>query len=157
MRNMSENMSKENKRNKILREILMGCGIVAVILGGTAITVGQAFSLHRKAKSEDIAVQILHSEMQHLRSLEWDEIDRLPSWGRFDPVRHSSIFPFGNFRSQRIITPRGDSEKEIRLIFTWKEGIVPEANKRQFVTYVTKDGYHYTVITPPAPNGLDWI
>ena len=95
--------------------------------------------------------------MQYLHSLDWEEIDRLPNWGKFDPVRHSSKFPFGRFRSQRIITPRGDSQKVIRLTFTWKEGVAPETNTRRFVSYVTKEGCHYSVITLPATNGFDWV
>ncbi len=135
------NRMKEKKGYSLV-EVMMGTGVMTVVLAGTFSAVGQGMLMSDGVKSEEVAIQVLQTEMEDLRTLSWEEIDRLPRRSRFDPMEHFSDFPFSNYNCHRIITPVNDSQKEIRVVFSWSPTKGRKTNRREFVSYFTKGGLY---------------
>ena len=131
-----------SRRGHSLVECMVGTGVMTVVLAGTFSAVGQGMLMSDGVKSEEVAIQVLQTEMENLRTLSWNEIDRLQRRGKFDPSTSFPDFPFTNYRCERIVTPKGDSQKEIRLIFSWSATRGRRTNQREFVSYFTKGGLY---------------
>ena len=101
-------------------------------------------SHERECKSGIFASQVLQSEMDEIHTMQWTEVDQLPSSGSFDPKAYFSIVPLRDYNCQRAVTNLGSFQKEIRLTVSWKD-LKGLSHDREYVTYYTKDGlYDYT-------------
>ena len=132
------------KKGFSLVEFMVGSGVMTLVLAGYFSGIGQALLISENVKSGNFAAQILQSEMDEIHTLQWDEVDQLPSSGNFDPKAYFSIIPLRDYSCQRSITDLGSFQKEIRLAVSWTDlkGI---SHNREYVTYYTKDGlYDYT-------------
>ncbi len=138
----------EGKGRNLLVKNLLGWSLVGVIIAGTLTAVAQGISLSEQIRSEKFAVEVLQAEMDHLRTMEWSQIEQLPTRSSFDPTLKFADSPLRDFAAERIITPRGNSQKEIRLILKWNGSRKGTANKREFVSYFSRKGEYHPVISP---------
>ena len=125
-----------------LTELMMGTSVMTVVLAGSFSAVRQATFMSEGVQSENLAAQVLQTEMEYLRTLQWSEIEALPKNGKFDPEEHFTNFPFKKYKCDRIITPRGEYQKEVRLVFSWTETKGRKTEQREFVSYFTKGGLY---------------
>ena len=125
-----------------LTELMMGTSVMTVVLAGSFSAVNQVSVMSESVESENLAAQVLQTEMEYLRTLQWSEIEALGKKGKFDPEEHFTNFPFKKYKCERIITPRGEHQKEIRLVFSWTETKGRRTNQREFVSYFTEGGLY---------------
>ncbi len=125
-----------------LTELMMGMSVMTVVLAGSFSAVNQATVMSEGVESENLAAQVLQNEMEYLRTLRWGEIEDLKKRSKFDPEEHFTNFPFKKYKCERIITPRGEHQKEIRLVFNWTDSKSRKTNQREFVSYFTEGGLY---------------
>ena len=117
---------------------------MTLVLAGCFSGIGQALLISENVKSSNFAAQVLLSEMDEIHTMQWTEVDQLPSSGSFDPKAYFSIVPLRDYNCQRAVTNLGSLQKEIRLTVSWKD-LKGLSQDREYVTYYTKDGlYDYT-------------
>ncbi len=133
---------RKNSWGHSLTEFMMGTSVMTVVLAGSFSAVNQATFMSEGVQSENFAAQVLQTEMEYLRTLQWSEIEALRKNSRFDPEEHFTNFPFKHYKCERIITPRGEHQKEIRLVFSWTETKGRKTNQREFVSYFTEGGLY---------------
>ena len=141
-----QNEGKSINRNRgfSLVEFMVGSGVMTLVLAGCFSGIGQALLISENVKSGNFAAQILQSEMDEIHTLQWDEVDQLPSSGTFNPKAYFSIIPMRDYICQRTISDLGSLQKEIRLSVSWKD-LKGLSHDREYVTFYTKDGlYDYT-------------
>ena len=127
-----------------LVEFMIGSGVMTLVLAGCFSGIGQALLISENVKSSNFAAQVLLSEMDEIHTMQWTEVDQLPSSGSFDPKAYFSIVPLRDYNCQRAVTNLGSLQKEIRLTVSWKD-LKGLSHDREYVTYYTKDGlYDYT-------------
>ena len=132
------------KKGFSLVEFMVGSGVMTLVLAGCFSGIGQALQISENVKSGNFAAQILQSEMDEIHTLQWNEVNQLPSSGNFDPKAYFSIIPLRDYSCQRSITDLGSLQKEIRLTVSWTD-LKGLSHDREYVTYYTKDGlYDYT-------------
>ena len=136
-----------SKRGFSLVEAMMGASVLTLVLAGCFSGLGQALLISENVKSYDYASQLLQSEMESVRSLQWDEVDSLGS-GSFDPSVYFTNNPMRDMDCQRILSDKNAWQKEIRLSVTWNDfrGI---SHSREYVSYYTKEGlsdYYYRAL-----------
>ena len=62
-------------------------------------------TIAQNIESENIVEDALFAEMEHLRSLEWNEIVGLPRQDSFTPQSEATEFPLSDFEGQRDFDP----------------------------------------------------
>ena len=77
-----------------LTELMMGTSVMTVVLAGSFSAVNQVSVMSESVESENLAAQVLQTEMEYLRTLQWSEIEDLRKNSRFDPEEHFTNFPF---------------------------------------------------------------
>ena len=143
----SKSRYAQSKRGFSLVEAMMGAGVLTMVLAGCFSGLGQALLMSENVRSYDFASQLLQSEMESVRSLQWAEVDSLGS-GSFDPSVYFTDNPMRDISCQRVISDKNAWQKEIRLSVTWKDfkGI---SRSREFVSYYSKEGlsdYYYRAL-----------
>lgn len=139
--------TERKKRGFSLVEAMMGAGVLTLVLAGCFNGLGQAILISENVKSYNFAAQLLQSEMETVRALQWDEVVSLGD-GSFDPTEHFTNIPLRDYICQRLISDNGSDQKEIRLSVTWKDlrGI---SHSREYVSYYSKEGlsdYYYRAL-----------
>ena len=130
-----------------LVESMMGATVLTLVLAGCFSGLGQALSISENVKSYNFATQLLQSEMETVRALQWGEVNSLGN-GSFDPTKYFSNIPLRDYSCRRLISNKSSDQKEIRLIVTWKDmnGI---SHSREYVSYYSKGGlndYYYRAL-----------
>ncbi len=137
----------QSKRGFSLVEAMMGATVLTMVLAGCFSGLGQALLMSENVKSYDFASQLLQSEMESVRSLQWDEVDSLGS-GSFDQSVYFTNNPMRDIDCQRVLSDKNAWQKEIRLSVSWKDfrGI---SHSREYVSYYSKEGlsdYYYRAL-----------
>ena len=157
---LGKRSAKKKSPGFSLVEFMVGSGVMTLVLDFTLHNMGtmpgcsfrsfcfsglgQALQISENVKSGNFAAQILQSEMGEIHTLQWNEVNQLPSTGNFDPKAYFSIIPLRDYSCQRSITDLGSLQKEIRLTVSWTD-LKGLSHDREYVTYYTKDGlYDYT-------------
>jgi len=135
------------QRGFSLVESMMGATVLTLVLAGCFSGLGQALLISENVKSYNFAAQLLQSEMETVRALQWGEVNSLGN-GSFDPTKYFSNVPLRDYSCQRLISNKSSDQKEIRLIVTWMDlkGI---SHSREYVSYYTKGGlsdYYYRAL-----------
>ena len=131
-----------------LVELMMGLAVMTAILAGCFNLLGQALLASERAQDFDFVSQLLQSEMESLRTLQWRQLQQLPSAGTFNPKSYFSIVPLRDYDCRRIITQRSGLQKEVRLRVRWTD-MKGSRQSREYVSYFTKDGlydYNYRAL-----------
>ena len=115
---------------------------MTVVLAASFSAIGQSQIMAENVQTENVAIEVLQSELEHLCTLPWSDFDELPMNGQFEQESFPSDIPFTQYSSAREITPLGDYQKEVRLIFTWSTTKGNKTKRRELVAYFTKEGLY---------------
>ncbi len=131
--------STQDKKGFSLVELMVGSTILTFVLAGAFSGLGQALCISEVVQSSNFATQLLQSEMDEIHLLQWDEVANLQGESNFDPRKNFSTVPLRDYSCTRIVSSKGTSQKEIRLIVEWTDlrGI---RHSNEYVTYYTKEG-----------------
>ncbi len=149
-----ENENLEQKKRFSAIDYLLVAGVFAAVIAGGTIFARDVNELSESAKMEKFALAALDAENLHLRSLGWNEFEELHPSGEFearDPDPNTSL---DGYSIQRVISPRGETQKEVRLTVTWSGPNELVENQRQSIAYFSKGGGYHPLITPDGPTNL---
>ncbi len=132
----------EKLRGHSLVEYIIGSGVMTFVLAASFSAVGQSQVMSENVRTENVAIEVLRSELEHLRTLSWSDFDKLARTGRFERESFPSDIPFKQYAGVREIRPLGDYQKEVRLIFTWSTTKGNKTKRRELVAYFTKEGLY---------------
>lgn len=128
---------------------------MAFAISGCIIVIQMGFKSLDNARSSTLAAQIMQSEMERIRLLNWSNITALPA---SDAINLSTIFPSGTtstamigkfsaVRTVATVASRDDEMKSITITVTWS-GLDGQSHRRSTTTYYCKNGlydYYYTL------------
>ncbi|OIQ95012.1 hypothetical protein GALL_230260 [mine drainage metagenome] len=133
----------------------MASFVLALGIATSIVAMQWGFRSLDLARGTTLASQIMQSEIERLRLMNWSTLNALPATETFDGATYFSTAPgiAGKFTVTRTITPdpaRSTSVDFITVSVTWKtyDG---RSHTRSFKTEYMKDGlydYYYTLARP---------
>jgi len=138
---------KEERRSALGEKAgftLMEVGVAAVVLTivfmGTfgALIVG--FNLIESARDTTRSAQMLQSEFEELRTMNWTDVTALPASETYSPS-NDFVLAFGDrYRLTRTITSRAADQKEISVAVNWRDKS-GSTKSLEYITWYTEDGF----------------
>ncbi len=97
-------------------EIIIGMSIFAITAAGIFSALVQAGIMKEAAANELQATMLLNNEMEHLRGLDWPQVEALPAKAVFnDAVKGSA------FSTVRLISTPVTGQREVKLTVSWTD------------------------------------
>lgn len=139
-----------------LVEAAISATVMAMVIAGAIGVIQSGFRAMDNARNTTLAAQIIQSEMERIRLLNWSEVSAL---GASSSVNLDDIFPsddsitaslrsrFTAARSCTTVSGTDDEMKSITITVTWT-GIDKISHSRSTTTYYCKNGlydYYYTL------------
>lgn len=118
---------------------MVGSAVLTLVLAGSFSGLGQALCISEVVQSSNFAAQLLQSEMDEIHLLQWSEVNSLEGTKSFDPRKNFSTVPLRDYSCTQIVSAKGGSQKEIRLIVEWTD-LRGKRHSQEYVTYYTKEG-----------------
>jgi type II secretory pathway pseudopilin PulG len=130
-----------------LIEVMMAAVIISLVFVSSIAALGRGFQMLETARNNTLASQVLQSEMENLRLLNWAKLMELaPSVPMTQSFAVDSSFAetVGHkFVGERRIESLGEGDtrdmRKITLTVSWTSSN-GKANRRTYVTYFGKDG-----------------
>lgn len=133
----------------------MAAAVMALCISGSIIVMQAGFKSLDNARNTTLASQIIQSEMERIRLLNWSDVDALPASASVDL---NTIFPtsstttamitrFSATRTSAVVANRDSEIKKITITVSWT-GIDSLTHSRSTSTYYCKNGlydYYYTL------------
>ncbi len=129
----------ESSAGSSLIEVMIGSMILGLVFGGSFSSIGQGFKVVSNSRDYSLSAQILQSEMENLRSMNWVELGALPTISVFAPDFEFGSETLDRFACQRFITLRKTDQKEVSLVVSWKDHR-GAFHKKAYLTFITKEG-----------------
>jgi type II secretory pathway pseudopilin PulG len=124
-----------------LVEVIMSSAIFGLIFASVATALAQGYTIIENARDNAHINQILQSEVENVRSMNWDDLNAMPDWERIQQQAGFATSISDRFVCERFINERRVGQKEIILTITWTDR--RQTNHfRKFVTYYTKEGMY---------------
>lgn len=134
----------------------MAAGVMAFALSGAIVVIQAGFKTLDNARNTTLAAQIIQSEMERVRLLNWGDIS---SFTALETVDLSAIFPSTGATTEALLTRftatrscvnvagYDNGMKSVTITVTWT-GLGNSPHTRSATTYYCKDGlydYYYTL------------
>ncbi len=124
-----------------LVEIIMSSAIFGLIFASVATALTQGYTIIENARDNAHINQILQSEVENIRTMNWEELDAMDDWERIQQQAGFSTSISERYVCERFINERRVGQKEIILTITWTDRR-QTSHFRKFVTYYTKEGMY---------------
>jgi hypothetical protein len=114
-------------------------------ISGALVTLQRSISSIAQARQLDAASQIMQTELERLRLLNWSQLDTLQKSGT-SSVPVSAVGDYARFSCERQLRDLREGMKEITLIAYWG-GLDGRAHTARLVTRYSRSGlndYFYT-------------
>jgi len=136
-------------------EVAMAAFVMIFGIASSIIAMQAGYKQMDLARGTTLASQIIQSEMERLRMMNWTMIDALPASATFDASTYFTSNPIvaGRFRITRTATAdatRPTEVKDLRVSVTWN-GFDGRSHTRSFNAKYAKNGlydYYYTIAHP---------
>jgi len=122
---------------------LMEVGVAVTVL--TTVFVGgfgsllMGYNLIESSRDQTRASQILQSEFEEIRTMNWADLDALPATDTYAPST-DFVDAFGNkYSITRAVTNKHVDQKQISVVVTWTEGA--KTKTLEYITWYTEDGF----------------
>jgi type II secretory pathway pseudopilin PulG len=128
-----------------LVEVMVASCILMLGISGALVTLQRSLESIARARQLDIASQLMQSELERLRLLNWNQLQTLQDSGR-TRVETPSGGDFVRFSCERQIRDIREGMKEITLVASWG-GLDGRAHTARLVTRYSRSGlndYFYT-------------
>jgi prepilin-type N-terminal cleavage/methylation domain-containing protein len=128
-----------------LVELMIGTMVIGLVLISSLAGLSTGYRMIESARDYTRSTQILQSEMEDLRTLNWTDLSSFPSWATFTPSEQFSSAYNNKYTCYRYIWTRKADQLGVRLYVVWYS---PNGKYlwRSFDTYFTKEGindYYY--------------
>ena len=128
-----------------LVEVMVASCVLMLGISGALVTLQRSLGTIAQARQLDTASQLMQTELERLRLLNWSQLQTLQDSGRND-VASPSGGDFARFICERQIRDLREGMKEITLIASWG-GLDGRAHSARLVTRYSRSGlndYFYT-------------
>lgn len=130
-----------------LVEILFGMVLLAIIFTSAFGTHFLALRMVEDSRDQVRASQVIQSELEAMRTMNWSDLEALGKGGEFVPRgRFAQVF-VGRYTAYRSIVDLTDSMKEVRIWVEWESR--GRTYTQTFNTVFTRNGlndYHYRAV-----------
>lgn len=128
-----------------LVEVMVASCVLMLGISGALVTLQRSLDTIAQARQLDTASQLMQTELERLRLLNWSQLQSLQESGRtaIDPPAGGD---FARFICERQIRDLRDGMKEITLVASWG-GLDGRAHSARLVTRYSRSGlndYFYT-------------
>ena len=126
-------------------ELMVSMVVILVIFAGGFGALLQGNKLIEIARDETRASQVLQSEIEDLRTLDWATLSGLDTEAVYDPESSFSEVYAERYTVSRVITPLSSTESRVNMQVTWTDNRGTN-HMREYVTLFAKDGlydYYY--------------
>lgn len=120
-------------------ELLLAVAILAFVFAGAMTLVARGFGVMDDSRLNTLAGQVLQSEMETLRLLNWAELSALAASETFSAEAEFAEAGFNRFTCTREIEADGTSMKKVTLTATW-DSTNGQRRERSYVTFISQDG-----------------
>lgn len=128
-----------------LVEVMVASCVLMLGISGALVTLQRSLDSIAQARQLDAASQLMQSELERLRLLNWRQLQDLQSTGP-TTVPPPAGGDFAHFTCERQIQDIRDGMKEITLVASWG-GLDGRAHSARLVTRYSRSGlndYFYT-------------
>ena len=138
IRGRVSNRRKQNNGSSLV-DVMVGVTILGLVFATSFAATGQGLSIIESARDHTRAAQILQSEVERIRTLNWSALEALPSTGAFSPGAEFSDKYANRYHCARDIGDRRTNQKLLNVTVSWtaQDGIL---RNRSYFTYITKEG-----------------
>lgn len=128
-----------------LVEVMVASCVLMLGISGALVTLQRSLDSIAQARQLDAASQLMQTELERLRLLNWRQLEELQVSGRteVDPPNDGA---FARFSCERQIQDLREGMKEITLVASWG-GLDGRAHSARLVTRYSRSGlndYFYT-------------
>ncbi len=119
--------------------------VMLVIFAGGFGALHQGNKLVEIARDETRASQVLQSEIEDLRTLDWASLNALNADATYSPQSSFTDAYANRYSIRRKITNRSSTERKVVLEVSWTDNRGTD-HMREYITLVAKDGlydYYY--------------
>ena len=141
----SARVPEPRARGFSLIEVMVASCVLMLGISGALVTLQRSISSIAQARQLDAASQLMQTELERLRLLNWSQLDALQQ-SRATAVPVPAGGDFARFTCEREIRDLRDGMKEITLIASWG-GLDGRAHTARLVTRYSRSGlndYFYT-------------
>lgn len=122
--------------------------IMTLAAGGIYYSIGQTLNMTSNSRDLTRVSQILQSEMENLRAMNWTDYATMVGTQAFTPhSRFTNEFE-DRYSLERSITKIADDHYEASVTASWTDRL-GHTHTREYTSYFTKDGlndYYYRVL-----------
>ena len=134
-------LPKEGAAAFTLVEVIMSIAIFGLIFASIATALTQGYTIIENARDNGLINQILQSEIENIRSMNWEDLNAMNDWERIEQQAGFGSTFNDRYVCERFINSRKVGQKEIILTMAWVDR--KNINHfRKFVTYYTKGGMY---------------
>lgn len=138
-------LHKNPKRGFTAVEALIGATLMAVLIASMLHLLKQGNYLVELARDNTRVTQMLQSEIEDLRTLNWSDLEQLPEWSSFQP-QGTFVEAYANeYYCYRNVVNTTTDLKEVYVLAVWYDSM-NRSHVSWFRTLFTKDGlndYYY--------------
>jgi prepilin-type N-terminal cleavage/methylation domain-containing protein len=116
-----------------LVEIMVALTLISMIFAGVFGILRQSLFLTESARDYTRVAQILQSEIELMRSMNWTDLSAVPYWSKFEPQGTFVAAYKDRYTCYKWVLNRNADQKEILLVCLWTDG----RNKTLYKTYRT--------------------
>jgi len=128
-----------------LVEVMIASCVLLLGISGALVTLQRSLDSIAQARQLDAASQLMQTELERLRLLNWSQLETLQASGE-TAVDAPSGGDFARFTCERQIRDLRDGMKEITLVASWG-GLDGRAHSARLITRYSRSGlndYFYT-------------
>ena len=133
------------KKGFTLIEVMVAMVVILVIFAGGFGALSYGNKLIETARDETRASQVLQSEIEDLRTLNWASLTALNAEASYAPKSEFTDAYSSRYTVKRKIATRSTTEKRVTMAVTWTDNR-GTSHTREYITLIAKDGlydYYY--------------
>lgn len=146
----SDKLYSNAKGGFTLVEVMVSMFLMAIVFTASYSSYFLGMNMVEDAREELRASQIIQSELERMRTMNWDAINSVGSWSKVNPEGEFIKKVSDDYVAYRQIKPVPDETDLMMVrIFVWWTSSKGTRTFQVFNTIVTKDGlndYYYTKV-----------
>jgi prepilin-type N-terminal cleavage/methylation domain-containing protein len=136
---------RRSRSGVTLIEVLIAIVVIGVVVGSTITALRSGFSMIQLARDNTMASQIMQSEMENLRLMNWIQLGQLPEEGEFEVDTLLDANIAARYERVRRVTEVREGMREVELVVQWQT-VSGSRHTRTYRTLFSQEGlndYYY--------------
>ncbi len=136
---------RRSRSGVTLIEVLIAIVVIGVVVGSTITALRSGFSMIQLARDNTMASQIMQSEMENLRLMNWVQLGQLPEEGEFEVDTLLDANIAARYERVRRVTEVREGMREVELVVEWQT-VSGSRHTRTYRTLFSQEGlndYYY--------------